>query len=72
MSKMRSQDSGKYEIHFILFSSVLINKQPSPTTVTADRLLLEPDDYTAIQFAEETFFIWVGCTQLRMDVIPTR
>lgn len=30
MSKMRIQDSGKYEIHFTQFSSDLINKQPHP------------------------------------------
>lgn len=29
-----------------------------------DNLFLESDDYMAIRFADETFFIWVGYTQI--------
>lgn len=65
MSKMRIQDSGKYKTHFTLFSSDRSDKQTaSPTAVMADNLFLESDDYMAIHFADETFFIWVGCIQI--------
>lgn len=30
----------------------------------ADNLFLEADDYMVIHFADETFLIWVGCTQI--------
>lgn len=60
MSKMGIQDLRKYETHFTLFSTDLINKQPHRLQSRLINLFLESDDSMAIHFADETFFYLGG------------
>lgn len=53
-----------YETHLTLLSK-WSDKQTAPlATAITDNLFPESDNHMAIHFADETFFIWVGCIQI--------